>query len=466
MRATTSSSIEILTLVVAAGAAVSGAYLLAQAPSNLALLLAAGLIIGVMAFLRTQLAILLLIVAMLLSPELNIGSTTGASMGRGITIRLDDLLLLIVGLAWFLKTALYKELNLLQSTPINGAVFLYALSCIVPTLVGMQAGRVDFTTGSLFLLKYLEYLVLFWMVVNNTTNERQVRQYLLLLFVVAIIVGCVAILQIPSGNRVSAPFEGAKGEPNTLGGYLVFIIALLLGIACVSQRYWKPALLVIALLTVPFLFTLSRSSYVAFLPMVMVVLLLTKKRMLLALLVAGMLLLLLFPSLLPKAVVDRIGYTLDQPYHKDQAVVMGHRLDTSTSARLESMAQAWNAFQEKPLLGWGITGWHFIDSQYPRQLVETGLLGLAAFLFLVTAVLRSAWRSMQRLRAHDLEYYGVACGFIGGTAGLVVHSLGANSFIIVRIMEPFWLVCALVLVLPGILEAKQNTMEENALPPA
>ena len=36
-------------------------------------------------------------------------------------------------------------------------------------------------------------------------------------------------------------------------------------------------------------------------------------------------------------------------------------------------------------------------------------------------------------------------GLIAGLVGLLVHGLGSNTFIIVRIMEPFWLVVGLVM---------------------
>ena len=42
----------------------------------------------------------------------------------------------------------------------------------------------------------------------------------------------------PSGERVAAPFEGKYGEPNTFGGYLVFMLAILLfiGVMVASTR--------------------------------------------------------------------------------------------------------------------------------------------------------------------------------------------------------------------------------------
>jgi hypothetical protein len=38
-------------------------------------------------------------------------------------------------------------------------------------------------------------------------------------------------------------------------------------------------------------------------------------------------------------------------------------------------------------------------------------------------------------------------GAVAGLVGLLVHAIGANTFIIVRIMEPFWFVVGLVVTL-------------------
>jgi hypothetical protein len=47
-------------------------------------------------------------------------------------------------------------------------------------------------------------------------------------------------------------------------------------------------------------------------------------------------------------------------------------------------------------------------------------------------------------------FRGLIIGFICGFIGLLVHSLGANTFIIVRIMEPFWFFAGMVAVLPNL----------------
>ena len=42
----------------------------------------------------------------------------------------------------------------------------------------------------------------------------------------------------------------------------------------------------------------------------------------------------------------------------------------------------------------------------------------------------------------------MALGFLAGTVGLLMHAIGSNTFIIVRIMEPFWFFAGIVVMLP------------------
>ena len=80
------------------------------------------------------------------------------------------------------------------------------------------------------------------------------------------------------------------------------------------------------------------------------------------------------------------------------------------------------------------------------------MVGLAAFLWLVWAVLKVGVGSFRALT--DPEERGLALGFVAGTFGLLGHALGANTFIIVRIMEPFWFFAAIVIALPSLAAAE------------
>jgi O-antigen ligase len=147
---------------------------------------------------------------------------------------------------------------------------------------------------------------------------------------------------------------------------------------------------------------------------------------------------------------ERALFTFTQPTEQGQLTVGGVRIDTSTSARLASWKNVLTRdFIKQPLLGYGVTGYSFLDAQYPRVLAESGILGLGFFLALLVAIYRNA-RLIHRLYTADPFYAGVSTGFLAGFFAMLTHAIGTNTFIIVRIMEPFWFLTAIVIMIPHI----------------
>ncbi len=126
--------------------------------------------------------------------------------------------------------------------------------------------------------------------------------------------------------------------------------------------------------------------------------------------------------------------------------------------------------EKNPFFGYGVTGFSFLDAQYFRVLVETGLLGFAVFIWLVVAIFKVASRAY--LACRDDEFLGgLATGYYAGYIALLVHGAGSNTFIILRIMEPFWLYTGLIIVAGEIREAEAAAAKageepaEPVLPP-
>jgi O-antigen ligase len=169
--------------------------------------------------------------------------------------------------------------------------------------------------------------------------------------------------------------------------------------------------------------------------------------------------LLLSPLFLPQEVKDRILYTFTQPEEAGQVRIGDIRLDTSTSARIDSLKKIMNDWPKNPIFGYGVTGYDFLDSQYPRVLIETGIVGLIAFLYLLFSIFKLAISRMRDTKNPYLK--GLAVGFFAGYIGLLFHAIGANTFIIVRIMEPFWFFAGIIAVLPTIERQQQEQPQED-----
>ena len=421
------------------------------------------LLVGVMAaaicFFNTEMALYLILFAMLFSPEFNLGGSLAED--RSLVIRIEDILIFIVFCSWLIKTAIYEGIGLIVKTPLNQAIRLYIFAALISTLLGAIRGDLHLLSGLLYVFKYIEFFLIFYIFTNNITEKDRVVRFLIAAMIVAVFTGLYAAIQIPFGVRVSAPFEGEAGEPNTLGGYLILIVSVSGGLwnHLKDPKIRRILLGIIVFLLVPFLFTMSRSSWVAAVPMFLVFYILTDKRYLLTILLV--LFIVTAPFLLPDAVKERITQTFTPEAGFESTVTIGDTgLDPSTSMRIGSFKYSLNKWKEHPLFGWGVTGVGIIDSTYFRLLAETGIAGVVVFCFLMYTIFRYLYRTYSD--SEDPLIQGLSLGLIAGTAALLGHSVGAASFIIVRIMEPYWFFMAALFVLSQN-EQAQGTV---AVPPS
>ena len=423
-------------------------YMIPELTATHALAIGGGIAVLIVCLASTEAGLYILIFSMLLSPEFIVGTTEGASLGRGVTLRVDDFLILLIGLTWIAKMAVNKELGLFLRTPLNKPIAYYILICLISTLLGALFLKVDLKTGFFFVLKYFEYTLIYFMVVNHLKTKRQARSYLWAVLITCAIVSVLGILQVPEGGRVSAPFEGEVGEPNTFGGYLVLMVSITAGLLLTTTSFRLQMIYgsLTTLFIIPLFLTGSRSSYIGLIFVALVFLWLSEKRrvVLIGLVILGLLL----PFVAPKTLTQRVSFTFQQREQRGQIKVGGARIDTSTAARLHSWANISRDFVKHPVFGFGITGYGFVDAQYFRVLIETGLIGLFIFLILLSSIFRLTHRIAKEV---DEPFdKGLSMGFLAGFIGLLVHAVGANTFIIVRIMGPFWFVLAMVVMLPNL----------------
>jgi O-antigen ligase len=299
------------------------------------------------------------------------------------------------------------------------------------------------------------------MAVQHLKERKQIERFLFTLLAVCFIVCLISIYQIPAGDRVSAPFEGPEGEPNTLGGYLVLMQSITLGLLLQYGTRTKKTLLgiLVFLILITLGATLSRSSWLALVPMFLTLIYFSKKRM--QILLPVLIVIVISPLFLPKAVVDRALYTIKQAPEQGQLSIAGMRIDTSTSARLESYRLVLTEdFIKQPIIGHGVTGYSFVDAQYPKVLADTGIIGLMAFAYLLYVTYKNARSTYQKTK--DPLFSGLTLGYLAGFMAMLVHAIGANTFIIVRIMEPFWFLTAMIIMIPTIEAKEQMKVSESS----
>lgn len=418
------------------------------------------------AFLRGTEGLYLVIFATLFSPEIASGITTGRLTGEGGTgliLRLEDVVMTAVVLGWMLRSAYIGERFGIIKTPVNSAIWIYMGASVIATLLGLLGGSVQtLSAGILHNLKYFEYFLLYFMILAHVRRKEIIVRMIYAMLIVFFLALIYGYTQMGSGERICAPFDS---EPNTFGGYIVLMMCLAGGIALVDNRgIIRPAMIFLIIFAVPpLLFTLSRSSYFAVILGFVSFLVVSRHRILIAAMAIALVATIMLGSpMLPKVVQQRVAGTF-QEETEFHVRVAGIDLDASSSARVISYQQAVNKWIHRPLFGYGVTGTHFIDGQYPRLLVETGIVGLSAFLLIFWRLLGQVRDILRKTTEPLLK--GASMGFLCGIIAMLAHAVSANSFIIIRIAEPFWLLAGLILVIPHI-EADESRSTISYTQPA
>ncbi|MBI2425356.1 MAG: hypothetical protein HYV27_21195 [Candidatus Hydrogenedentes bacterium] len=398
---------------------------------------------------RVEVGVYLLIIAMLLSPEIGVGNTLSGE--NELNLRYDDVLIIVVFFGVMVKLAFEGRFSLWQPSPINLGIFCYYSVCLFSSALAYERalGAWDKRTALFVLLKMMEFYLIFILVGQSIRSHKDLRTALFFFFAVSLIVNTYAIYTIGATPRVGAPFERDGTEPNTLGGYLVICMCVALGLftQAKTMRHRMLFLALIAFSFVPFLYTLSRASYVALLVGVTVISVASRQIWIIAVCVLAVVVLTFVIPVMPVSVVERVQFTFQDEGVEVSAFGQetGIRVDKSTHERV----QIWSKVEfilfrvgiEFFLFGGGVSWESVLDSQYARVILETGMVGLAAFIFLqltLVYTIRQAYRWTE-----DWVARGVALGMFATTIALMVHSFGTISFLIVRIMEPFWFLAAL-----------------------
>ncbi|MFH1772358.1 MAG: O-antigen ligase family protein [Candidatus Omnitrophota bacterium] len=413
-----------------------------------------GLIFFFIAFIHTDFALFIILFSMLLSPEIAVGGVPG----RSVVVRIDDILLLVILFGWLARIAVHKELTVLQFNPLNLPILAYVTVSAIASCIAVLAGNVTIKETFFYNAKYIEYFLLFFMVVNLIQTRKQAVRFIFIMLFVTLSISIYAWgLHFSGHARVTAPFEGKFGEPNTLGGYLLLLIMIAAGLLFSVKTLKARLFLFITLFfSLPaFLFTLSRGSWLGLIPAYIMLFVLSKRGKLI--IFAVFVLLVIWCSFfLPGFVYERLLYTFSS--HAER-IVLGQIISTdkSLAARIDSWKENFERFSKSPLYGYGVGNpGPTVDNQYSRLLVETGLPGLLTFFWIIIIMFKQAFINLKK-SINDPLAHGLIVGFIAGLAGLIIHSFSAATFIIIRIMEPFWTLAAIVVVLPKFLIPAKET---------
>lgn len=343
--------------------------------------------------------------------------------------------------------------------------FLIALLSLLHALTVLSVGEVLVSTFYLFRLAV--YISLYMVAINLADTDKTRRRIFNIILFSAVILAIAGFIQLrifpdltqleemgwdPHINRLVGPWL----DPNFLGGFFAFVISVTLGILLYAKKTKTKLLLglVILILTTALFLTYSRSSYLALITGVFIVSIFRSRKIVVIALVI---------LLVGLGVSERAQQRVGEMFTSINSIFLEtpDTPDPTTKLRIESWHNTISLIEEKPILGHGYNTLRFVtynrgiyaspqlhaaggsDSSLLTIFATTGILGLAAFVWMLARVIKQCflgWRNKK------LTPYlnGYSLGMLGGIFALLVHSVFVNSLLYPLILIPLWICIGLL----------------------
>ena len=348
-------------------------------------------------------------------------------------------------------------------TSIDRAVFFFLSACLCSVVLSVDPAK------SLhgFITKTLEWFVVFYLMTGAFSQRRHIWGAVRVYVLTTLFTALDALAQFYwlghdiFRNRVMVR-DGATAafsHPNSLAGYCVVAVPFFLSLCFLplkKPRYRFALIFLWGLVSGVLVLTFSRSAWLAALLGMGVVLYHRNRKVLIGAVLAAVLLSWCFVKFSPLEVRKR---TRTRPeIVQDDIQWRTHVWEASLSL-----------VKERPLFGYGLNTYMdqiqrtpagtdpiYAHNCFVQVLVETGLLGLAGFLWILTALSRAAFRSIRTVSSTP-EARALAVIMLGAVSGLtafVAHSFFDVHFYSLQLSVYFWLIAGILMSIIRVLHTE------------
>ena len=431
----------------------------------LPVLLLIGFCLALFTFFFPRFGLIIMLFFMLISTDMQLDKS---AQGRAATIRLEDIILIIVSGGWLFNRAKTRSLTMFRHVPVNKPILMMALVIVLASILGYLQGTLPMRRGFLFTLKRLEYFWLFFMTLNIMRTDREVKIATTVLSLLTMFVSIVGIVQFylyPLSELVGggATATSGFGRANTLADFYLIIGGVFMGLIIYAQSRRKIFiyLLVMSLCAAAIIMTKSRGAYVSIPPLIATIVFVSKSRKtVLFLLIGGIVFLAYFLGMMVLSASRGEFATgaemLTQKHTGDignqfesirDIAAQGPEVDSSFYARYSSWINDIPELIKYPILGHGVGSVPLaaFDCQHVRELHETGGVGFLIFLYMNFAIFMTVLNLFYM--SNDPFTKGITCGFLGGHIAMLIHGWSIANFYTIMNMEIFWFTLALIMVL-------------------
>lgn len=387
------------------------------------------------------LLIVLLILAISISPRIRLGML---ETGRNIDLRYEDFILVLIIILWSLRIFVREEK--IYFSPLFKPITIYIYLATLSTGIGIFFGWIAPAMAFFFLVKEIEYLLIFIVVVNliKTYDELKIIVYSFLICAVAN--GVYSFYQILSGTLIGSRsgYYGVAslGEPSSFstGGY--FLITCLVSMAIFFLAKKKIMKLISATSTVlcviGWLGSGSRANVIGGLFAFSIFgRLITKIKGVRYVFVIGFVIFIFFTVILVRLpTMTRITNVQQMQLSYIQRAKLIY-ISLWNEAPKYAMVFGLGKSATTTLLG----GTGEAHNHYLRIFIEMGILGLVSFLYLLSSIIKMSLELNKNSQYSLGKAMAVSCLLV--TLSLMIASIAQDAFLPVKVNETFWVVVGL-----------------------
>ncbi len=395
----------------------------------------------------------LLVGAISVSPRIPIAIIPG---GRRLDLRVEDFVLVLLLAGWMPYASLRRRL---YWTPLIKPLGTYVCLSMFCTSLGILIGDLNATRAAFYVLKEIEYFVIFLLSANMVRTMKDLKNAVAI-FTVGGMVNAVwvgfqlltgtkrAFFEVPTtvgfGGNVTILYSYGPtliGEisPLSTGGFFLVGFFVVFGLAATFRSgYQRLILFALSVVLAGAGFSsLSRASiFGGIASLAILLVLLGRKRLLLWIVALG------------GAVLPVASYVMGSlPFSNRVFDIEGLRygvVESRLELIWEPLLQVLDQGFKGLLFGFGksslgiIPGLPFEEAHnhYLRIFLETGIFGSVAFLWLLVSLVQLSRGLFKNGKLSIAK--GLALSTLGVTIALAIGALAQDTFVPVKVMEPFW----------------------------
>jgi len=413
----------------------------------------------------------LIAIAIALSPSFSAGVIES---GRMLEIKVEDILIIILGAIFVFNILLLKKTNI-QKPPLFIPITAWIAISLFSILLNLILKNITASNGLFFFVKEVEFFIIYFLVFYSIKSLSGAKSIIKLLVFLGVINAGWIIFQIVTSLRLTYYYGPTSfiepDSPFISGGFFLLFFIFLSNLFLFYYRHLKISnfkKISIGLLCffpiVGVLSSGSRTTLFSLIPSIILIFIfyLFKENYIKKLF--SFILFFIFTIIIT---VSIILPTIPGSYRILDTENIVNELNiqnTNKSSRVNIWKNQIIRLTEKPLyLTFGFGKSFLLDNQQPhnqylQNIVDTGIIGFIAFLVILYLIIKISLKNF--LEGKDAFIVGISAALVSITFSMLIMSFAAEAFRVVKISELYWFLVALSMA--SIVLHKQHIIHKSS----